>query len=452
MGTASSKAHRLDKALGSSFPENEHVFGLENFGNTCYCNSVLQALYYCQPLREYCLEHRTSRLAADNCDDGDGLLGCLCELFWSISSQKKRCGVLAPKQFISKLRAENELFNNQMHQDAHEFLNYLLNEMAERLEKAQKAREAADPKAQSPPKTATSASGAGGNTGEAEGEEGEEGESAKVEYQCKTWIHSIFEGVLTNETRCLTCESVTSRDESFLDLSLEIEQDSSLSACMRNFSASESLRGDNKFFCDTCCSLQEAKKRMAIKRLPNVLALHLKRFKYMEQLQRFKKLSYKVAFPFDLEIGNIAGDVPEEDRRYCLFAVIVHVGSGPNHGHYVALVRSHSHWLCFDDDAVDVVEESQIHSCFGSAQDTAASTETGYLLFYQSEASFNRQAECNEEPAEPPASPSPSQQQPSPAPSPTGKAGSSKGARIRGSGSKANSARAKAAGGSGSTI
>ena len=73
--------------------------------------------------------------------------------------------------------------------------------------------------------------------------------------------------------------------------------------------------------------------------------------------QRFKKLSYKVAFPFDLEIGNIAGDVPEEDRRYCLFAVIVHVGSGPNHGHYVALVRSHSHWLCFDDDAVDVVEE-----------------------------------------------------------------------------------------------
>ena len=115
-------------------------------------------------------------------------------------------------------------------QDAHEFLNYLLNEMAERLEKAQKAREAADPKAQSPPKAATSASGAGGNTGEAEGEEGEEGESAKVEYQCKTWIHSIFEGVLTNETRCLTCESVTSRDESFLDLSLEIEQDSSVRA------------------------------------------------------------------------------------------------------------------------------------------------------------------------------------------------------------------------------
>ena len=117
MGAAGSKAHRLEKALGSSFPENEHVFGLENFGNTCYCNSVLQALYYCQPLRERCLEHRTGRIAApEDGGDGDGLLGCLCELFWSISSQKKRCGVLAPKQFIIKLRAENELFNNHMHQ------------------------------------------------------------------------------------------------------------------------------------------------------------------------------------------------------------------------------------------------------------------------------------------------------------------------------------------------
>ena len=75
-------------------------------------------------------------------------------------------------------------------------------------------------------------------------------------YVSKTWIHSIFEGQLTNETRCLACDAVTSRDESFLDLSLEIEQNSSVSACLRNFSANESLRGENKFYCDECCSLQ----------------------------------------------------------------------------------------------------------------------------------------------------------------------------------------------------
>jgi hypothetical protein len=38
----------------------------------------------------------------------------------------------------------------------------------------------------------------------------------------KTFIHDIFEGTLTNETKCLSCETITSKDESFLDLSIDI--------------------------------------------------------------------------------------------------------------------------------------------------------------------------------------------------------------------------------------
>ena len=41
-----------------------------------------------------------------------------------------------------------------------------------------------------------------------------------------------------------------------------------------------------------------------------------------------------------------------QDAGYGLFAVVVHVGSGPNHGHYVCLVKSHGQWLTYDDDTV----------------------------------------------------------------------------------------------------
>merc|ERR1719272_2868598 len=89
-------------------------------------------------MREHCIAYAAQCEAAGTTEDD--LLSSLCDLFVSISNQRRRCGVYAPRRFITKLRAENELFNNQMHQDAHEFLNYLLNEAAELLEKREKAK------------------------------------------------------------------------------------------------------------------------------------------------------------------------------------------------------------------------------------------------------------------------------------------------------------------------
>jgi hypothetical protein len=66
----------------------------------------------------------------------------------------------------------------------------------------------------------------------------------------------VVQGTVTNETRCLCCETLTSRDETFFDLSLDIEQNSSITSCLRNFSSTETLNAENKFFCDKCCSLQ----------------------------------------------------------------------------------------------------------------------------------------------------------------------------------------------------
>lgn len=66
--------------------------------------------------------------------------------------------------------------------------------------------------------------------------------------------------------------------------------------------------------------------RMKIKRLPNVLALHLKRFKYQEDVGRYTKLAYRVAFPLELRLFNTVDDAQDPDRLYELFAIVVHIG------------------------------------------------------------------------------------------------------------------------------
>jgi ubiquitin C-terminal hydrolase len=73
-------------------------------------------------------------------------------------------------------------------------------------------------------------------------------------------------------------------------------------------------------------SMTKLMNRMKIKRLPNVLALHLKRFKYQENLGRYTKLFYRVPFPTQLKLPNTSDDVENPDRLYELFAVVVHIG------------------------------------------------------------------------------------------------------------------------------
>uniref|UniRef100_A0A131XAQ7 Ubiquitin carboxyl-terminal hydrolase n=1 Tax=Hyalomma excavatum TaxID=257692 RepID=A0A131XAQ7_9ACAR len=378
----------LEKEIGhDQFPSNEHYFGLVNFGNTCYCNSVLQALYFCKPFREKVLEYK-----ARNKRTKETLLTCLADLFHSIANQKKKTGTIAPKKFIARLRKENELFDNYMQQDAHEFLNYLLNTIADILqaEKQQqqqnsqtnaKGNKCSSSGDAAHPTTGGPMASAGATAQGVQNQVGGAGQHPKPE---PTWVHDIFQGTLTNETRCLNCETVSSKDEDFLDLSVDVSQNTSITHCLRGFSNTETLCSEHKYYCENCCSKQEAQKRMRVKKLPMILALHLKRFKYTEQQNRHTKLSYRVVFPLELRLFNTSDDAYNPDRMYDLVAVVIHCGSGPNRGHYISIVKSHGLWLLFDDDIVDKIDASAIEDFYGLTSDTPKTSESGYILFYQS--------------------------------------------------------------------
>jgi ubiquitin carboxyl-terminal hydrolase 12/46 len=86
MGSSSSK---LERVL-NEFPEGERYFGLENFGNTCYCNSVLQALYFCRTFRDKVMQYTPYR------ENEDNLLVCLTDLFSQVNPAQQHTHSLFP--------------------------------------------------------------------------------------------------------------------------------------------------------------------------------------------------------------------------------------------------------------------------------------------------------------------------------------------------------------------
>ncbi|KDO28015.1 hypothetical protein SPRG_20178 [Saprolegnia parasitica CBS 223.65] len=316
---------------GISSPPGEKLIGLANFGNTCYCNAVLQG------------------------KKGEAtLLDCLAELFEKISTQKRATGTVTPKSFVAKLQHDNETFRGPLHQDAHEFLNYVVNAMCDLVQ-------------------------------------------AETANKTRTWVHDLFEGTLTNETTCLGCHAVSRRDETFLDLSVEIEPNASLTFCLKQFGMVETLSGDDQFSCDACHSRQDAEKRLFLRETPPVLALHLKRFKfisfyaiwtmcYTEELiptssQSFAKLFHRVLFPDELQLPSRLM-LSSSNETYDLFGIVVHIGNGLDEGHYVSLILWKTQWLLFDDDHVSKVDEGMLDVCYGDGN-AATSSATGYLLFYK---------------------------------------------------------------------
>ncbi|KXL41986.1 hypothetical protein M433DRAFT_74185 [Acidomyces richmondensis BFW] len=437
---------------------SDKFFGFENYGSTCYCNSIIQCLYYSAPFRDHVLnfppkpvleileaekekngkhangapvpprntcttpypnpssparkqtqpgspgapqkpeenkdspEYRKKmalaagpvlEMTGDNSYQysmDESLFTSLKDIFEAIIKHSSRIGVVSPHKFLEILRRENEMFRSAMHQDAHEFLNLLLNQVVDNVELFAN---------QYPQFSQSHTNGDAPETGLAAALSSAVASANPAVNGVDThWVHDLFEGILTSETRCLTCENTSQRDEAFLDLSVDLAPHTSVTACLRKFSEEEMLCERNKFHCDNCGGLQEAEKRMKVKRLPRILALHLKRFKYTEDLQRLQKLFHKVVYPFHLRLFNTTDDAEDPDRLYELYAVVVHIGGGPYHGHYVSIVKTQDRgWLLFDDELVEPVNKSYVLSFFGGEpvpglQD-AKQLACAYVLFYQ---------------------------------------------------------------------
>lgn len=270
------------------------------------------------------------------------LYSALKDIFESITENESLTGVVSPTRFIHILKKENVLFNTMMHQDAHEFLNFLLNDLSEYADS------------------------------NLDGFQSVQNNS--------NFIKHLFQGTQSSRIKCLTCDSVTTNNEPFLDFPIEVNENETtdIQRILHEFHQREILNSGNKFYCNVCCGLQEAERVVGIEDLPHVLALHLKRFKYSEEKNTNIKLFNRIEYPLVLDVHPTFDQ--SVAKRYELVGLVIHMGGGPQHGHYVSLCKTEKFgWLFFDDETVETVEESTVLKFTGDGNNLT----TAYVLFYK---------------------------------------------------------------------
>ncbi|KAK9247838.1 hypothetical protein V1506DRAFT_530826 [Lipomyces tetrasporus] len=154
----------------------------------------------------------------------------------------------------------------------------------------------------------------------------------------------------------------------------KLSQEITLEDCLNLFSQPEVLGEDDLWYCPRCRKHQQAVKTFEIWKVPDIFAVHLKRF---SSSSRRDKIDIKIDFPVDgLDLSGRVGDPGQsqnpEHLIYDLFAVDNHFG-GLGGGHYTANVKNFvdGKWYYFDDSSVRPV----------SAEDGV--TAAAYMLFYR---------------------------------------------------------------------
>nr|XP_020478760.1 ubiquitin carboxyl-terminal hydrolase 43-like [Monopterus albus] len=165
-----------------------------------------------------------------------------------------------------------------------------------------------------------------------------------------------------------------------------------LDECFQLYTKEEQLAPDDAWKCPHCKQLQQGMVKMSLWTLPDILILHLKRFRQVGE--RRNKLATFVHFPLaSLDMtphmvhrnhGNHQPslqpgwkqprrpDLAPPDFLYDLYAVCNHHG-GMHGGHYTAFCRNSvdGQWYSYDDSSVEPVPDGEV--C----------TRGAYILFYQ---------------------------------------------------------------------
>lgn len=221
-------------------------------------------------------------------------------------------------------------------------------------------------------------------------------------------ISELYQGRVVSVVQCLECNQTSKTHEMVYDVSVPIPNANELGEapgaakpaaaglfggfpgkvkgwfydkgvevtdCLHKYCAPEYLTGKDKVLCERCKRKNDCTKRIAFKELPEVLCVHIKRFRYETGWFNGSKNSKVVTFPVNrpLDMSVFLDEMPPQAVEYQLVGLIQHIGSMGG-GHYISYCRHKrkpQDWYEFDDMQVSQVSAEQVERA------------EPYVLFYQ---------------------------------------------------------------------
>ena len=287
------------------------------------------------------------------------------------------------RQF-SPRQQQNKGEEGQVEQeDAHEFLHFLLDRMHSELLKLSKQQQQQNGSAAaaevSPPSSPAAAAHKHGEEGEQEEDHGwlvKSGKRAVKQQEVSaapseeaSVITALFQGKLATSVACAgTPVSVTVHPFTLIEVPILSDAIRSIDDALDALTASEILEDYKP---SAGAAPQQAAKTERFLHLPEILVLHLMRFQYIGKSAKVNKF---VAFEPRLSIRSswLATGSSDRGAVYDLVATVSHHGKSLTSGHYTAdVLQAGGKWLRFDDsDAYWMPEQKFL-------------AERPYLLVYQ---------------------------------------------------------------------
>jgi ubiquitin carboxyl-terminal hydrolase 34 len=288
--------------------------GLRNLRNTCYMNSVIQQLYFIDEFREFVLEHPP---LATNKENTDSVYRELRIVFASLKSSILK--TIIPINFAKNFRAfDGEPINPNQQQDANEFYSLLLNEIETHLKE-----------------------------------------------QPQNIVKDFFMGMMVNKIVSLESEMPfeSRNEEPFMTILLDIKHCRNIFDALDQFTRSEVMDDENKYYCDKYETKIKAIRKCEFKNFPPCLTFTLNRFAFDQKTFTRVKLNDYFEFPFELNLENWNEQISEGGSAasmYKLVGVVIHSGVAES-GHYYSYIFKGSKWYEFNDTKVT---EKDITSVF----------------------------------------------------------------------------------------